>query len=291
MEKQISVTNQRFRKLVDEQRITREKLANILECDTSLITKYYNGDREIPVKNIIKIAKYFNVSADYLLGLSDAKTDDKDLQFVCDYTGLSAETIDKLREYCLPDFTYPDDFEPFEEDRILDEKFEIERSKKERKIIDSFILSPAFDELVMHGSQVQYINETILSYLAIYFDDYEYFMKLQKEGNSIEDIKLFLKEFENDAIHDAFIDRIDAYTFKFQKSILKYTDNLFVFNECFNSDLSVVFDWMKFIIWKFATEENSSIDTLRKNIEECKPEDYIERLSEWKKIYEKLKSR
>ena len=38
-----------------------------------------------------KIADYYGVSADYLLGRTNAETTDKDLRFVCEYTGLSDE--------------------------------------------------------------------------------------------------------------------------------------------------------------------------------------------------------
>lgn len=96
MEKQISVTTQRFRTLVDKQRLTREELAKEIECDTSLITKYYNGDREIPVKNIIKIAKHFHVSADYLLGLSDYPTHEN--SNIGKKTGLDDFSIEWLKK-------------------------------------------------------------------------------------------------------------------------------------------------------------------------------------------------
>lgn len=55
-----------------------------------------NGTRSPSVEQIIKISQYYNVSADYLLGLTDAPTADKDKQFICDYTGLKAETVDYL---------------------------------------------------------------------------------------------------------------------------------------------------------------------------------------------------
>lgn len=41
----------------------------------------------------LKIAQYFNVSTDYLLGLTDAPTTNADLRYICDYTGLEEKTI------------------------------------------------------------------------------------------------------------------------------------------------------------------------------------------------------
>lgn len=44
----------------------------------------------------LKIARYFNVSTDYLLGLTDAPTTDKDEQYICDYTGISLSNVKSL---------------------------------------------------------------------------------------------------------------------------------------------------------------------------------------------------
>ena len=90
-----TVVLERLKKLIDT--TTREEIAKGLGCDTSMITKHYNGNREITVDFVVKYAKYFNVSTDYLLGLSAAKTNNKDIQFICDYTGLNEDSVLKLR--------------------------------------------------------------------------------------------------------------------------------------------------------------------------------------------------
>lgn len=88
--------NRNLREAIDNSRMTREQIADKVQCDTSSITKYYNGDRYPKTDVIIKLAKLFNVSTDYLLGVTDVATTDKDLKFVCDYTGLKEETIKLL---------------------------------------------------------------------------------------------------------------------------------------------------------------------------------------------------
>ena len=62
---------QNFRALVDKK--TREEIAKGIGCDTSLVTKHYNGDRNITLEYAIKYAKFFDVSVDYLIGLTDTK--------------------------------------------------------------------------------------------------------------------------------------------------------------------------------------------------------------------------
>lgn len=84
----------RLKELIDQK--TREETAAGIGCETSLVTKHYNEDRKVTIEQLIQYCAFFHVSADYLLGLSDAKTADKDIQFICDYTGLSQEAVKVL---------------------------------------------------------------------------------------------------------------------------------------------------------------------------------------------------
>lgn len=88
---------ERLRKLIDRSKKTRQELATALGCDTSMVTKHYNGDRAVSVDFLVKYAQYFNVTTDYLLGLSDEHTTDTNLNAVCKYTGLSAKAIQKIQ--------------------------------------------------------------------------------------------------------------------------------------------------------------------------------------------------
>lgn len=88
-----------LRKLIDTK--TREEIAQALGCDTSLITKHYNNQRLVQTEYLIKYAKYFDVTVDYILGLTTCKskldTDEgKLIRSVSEYTGLSEETIEKI---------------------------------------------------------------------------------------------------------------------------------------------------------------------------------------------------
>lgn len=84
----------RFKELVDTK--TREEIATAIGCDTSLVTKHYSGDRTITLDYAVKYAEFFNVSVDYLVGLSSATTFDSDVKAVCKYTGLSDKTVNLL---------------------------------------------------------------------------------------------------------------------------------------------------------------------------------------------------
>jgi len=85
--------NKNLKAAINKSGMTREQIAEKVGCDTSSITKYYNGDRYPKTDIIIKLAELFKCSTDYLLGVSNVATVDKDVQFICNYTGLKEETV------------------------------------------------------------------------------------------------------------------------------------------------------------------------------------------------------
>jgi transcriptional regulator with XRE-family HTH domain len=42
-------------------------------CDQSLYSKYERGERDVPLNIMIKLAKLYKTSIDYLVGLTDNK--------------------------------------------------------------------------------------------------------------------------------------------------------------------------------------------------------------------------
>lgn len=63
-----------IRDIREDNDITQKQIAEYLMCDQSLYSKYERGEREIPLNLIVKLAVYYNVSVDYLVGLIDKKT-------------------------------------------------------------------------------------------------------------------------------------------------------------------------------------------------------------------------
>lgn len=53
---------------------TQQEIADILICNRQVYARYEKGIREIPVSMLIKIAKYYNVSTDYILELTDCRS-------------------------------------------------------------------------------------------------------------------------------------------------------------------------------------------------------------------------
>lgn len=75
---------------------TQQALADSLGVKRETVNQWENGTRQIKAEAIKSLAQHFNTSADFLLGLTNASTDNKNLQFVCDYTGLSEDAILEL---------------------------------------------------------------------------------------------------------------------------------------------------------------------------------------------------
>lgn len=63
----------RIRNLREDNDMTQKQVAEYLFCDQSLYSKYERGLRDVPVSIIIKLAKLYNTSTDFILGLTDKK--------------------------------------------------------------------------------------------------------------------------------------------------------------------------------------------------------------------------
>lgn len=67
----MNTLGQRIKSLRLEQKLTQIELANKLFLDKSTIAKYETDAIEPSISELIRLAKFFNVSTDYLLGLKD----------------------------------------------------------------------------------------------------------------------------------------------------------------------------------------------------------------------------
>jgi len=63
----------RLKDLREDMDLTQEALAEILKMHKTTYTRYEHGERELPLNIAIKIAQFYEVSLDYLAGLSNTK--------------------------------------------------------------------------------------------------------------------------------------------------------------------------------------------------------------------------
>lgn len=87
----------RLRELMKKHNLTQEALANETGIARTTIGAYRTGQRTPHGEKLVKLANRFDVSADWLLGISDVKKVDAELASVCTYTGLSENAVMHLR--------------------------------------------------------------------------------------------------------------------------------------------------------------------------------------------------
>ncbi|MEF2836013.1 MAG: helix-turn-helix transcriptional regulator [Clostridia bacterium] len=94
----------RLKKLRLEKNESLESISKILNVTLQTISNYENGKREMTPNTIIKLAEYFNVSTDYLLGKSDIRNPEelKNTKFAnnggLDTSGLDKEDLLELQQ-------------------------------------------------------------------------------------------------------------------------------------------------------------------------------------------------
>ena len=61
----------RIRDLREDHDKTQKEIADILGTSQTMYARYERGANELPIHHLIALCKYYNVSADYILGLKD----------------------------------------------------------------------------------------------------------------------------------------------------------------------------------------------------------------------------
>lgn len=94
----MNVFCERLKQLRKAAGLNQSELGEKLNCQRTRIADM-ERDKSTPTpEDITILCKTFNVSADYLLGLSDVATTDTELKAVCEYTGLSDKAVTSMKE-------------------------------------------------------------------------------------------------------------------------------------------------------------------------------------------------
>lgn len=65
------ILHKRLKELREEKQITQKELANAINVNTTIISKWELGRKRPVYEDLISLSKYFDVSTDFLLGLAD----------------------------------------------------------------------------------------------------------------------------------------------------------------------------------------------------------------------------
>ena len=322
--KENTVVLHRLQRLIDGEQ-SRQTIADKIGCDVSLITRHYNGQKIVTIDSLKKYAEYFNVSTDYLLGLSEAKTTDKDLQFICDYTGLNENLI----TYYHNQHTYENRFiltyKAMFEANLLDEEYtpqtfiehygeilynetkeEIEEEIKESKEYYNNLLSSDFlKKLMSYSGGMSALSEKISLFLAVLFNDNDFLKKTlfcnryYKNKNS-DDLLISVIEYLHDSFSEATDFLKDDYflnLFKCQQAMTTYIQNSYTMldyfanykNEQYNTQGKLTF-FVSAAIDK-ALKSDNVIETLHNEIQKLWEEDIFteSEIEFFKKLFEEVK--
>ncbi len=65
---------ERLKEIRKDKDYTQQDIANLLKIKQVQYSRYETGIRTIPIEKLAKLAKFYNVSIDYLIGLTDIRT-------------------------------------------------------------------------------------------------------------------------------------------------------------------------------------------------------------------------
>jgi transcriptional regulator with XRE-family HTH domain len=72
----VEVKDMYFKRIGDlrqDNDLTQQEVADLLHCRREVYRRYEKGEREIPISFAITLAERYDVTVDYLLGISDKK--------------------------------------------------------------------------------------------------------------------------------------------------------------------------------------------------------------------------
>ena len=61
----------RIRDLREDADLTQKQVAKILNCSQQVYSNYESGQRDIPTDILIKLSYFYDVSVDYILGITN----------------------------------------------------------------------------------------------------------------------------------------------------------------------------------------------------------------------------
>ena len=99
-----NVMGQRINTTLAARDINQKELSKLVSAEgvklseATLSDIINNVDKGYSYKIFVEISKQLNVSADYLFGISDVMTSDKDIKAICEYTGLKERSVTLLHQ-------------------------------------------------------------------------------------------------------------------------------------------------------------------------------------------------
>jgi len=90
------VIGKRINSLLCERNMKQKEFAKCLGVTDNTVSYFVNGSRMPNMEQLVKIADFFNVSVDYIIGRTDVSSTDIEIKKICDYTKLSEMAIKNI---------------------------------------------------------------------------------------------------------------------------------------------------------------------------------------------------
>jgi DNA-binding XRE family transcriptional regulator len=90
---------QRIKELRSEKNLTQSEFASLLGIAKTTLAAYEQEKNEPNIAMLIKMASYFDVTIDYLIGYTDIRTKNIEARAIAEKTGLTLRSIDILAGY------------------------------------------------------------------------------------------------------------------------------------------------------------------------------------------------
>lgn len=102
----LNIFAKRLGELIKENGYTHETVAKGVGVTRQGVGKWVSGESVPDVLTAAKLAVFFDVSVDYLSGNSEIKTNNMDIQGICNYLGITEQTVEglieiKMQQDCL----------------------------------------------------------------------------------------------------------------------------------------------------------------------------------------------
>lgn len=210
---------ERIRECREKNGETQSDIAKLLHTQRQVISYYETGTRTPNIEDLTLLAKHFNVTVDFLIGLEDESIKDLDVRAVCEFTGLSFANVTLLHDcdICggddrdfldLINFLLQDGGLYKISEKIASYKYRIKEIDTElipeiQKLIEQYSLSEKYDiqmqfNLGRKFSDIEYSHRIALTYyyeavdlfkksIEIYYND-EYYDKAKSIRNDISNL-------------------------------------------------------------------------------------------------------
>ncbi|MFT3951199.1 MAG: helix-turn-helix transcriptional regulator [Oscillospiraceae bacterium] len=88
----------RLQELREKKGETQQQLADAISITRQSLSRYEAAERTMNIELLVKVATHFNVTTDFLLGLSNVKSTELSIKNACEVTGLTEDAARFLSE-------------------------------------------------------------------------------------------------------------------------------------------------------------------------------------------------